>query len=71
MHNDLDKNAIIFQKILALNRSMGNENVLIVFVGGIFTPHKHHFKYVALLFEDKTKQKKMILITNRSLDFQA
>lgn len=51
MHNNLDENAIIFQKVLALNCSMGNKNVLIIFIAGVFTLHKYHFKDVPLLMK--------------------
>lgn len=53
MNIDFNENAVIFQKILTLNCSVGNENVLVIFIGGIFTPHKYHFEYVALLAESE------------------
>lgn len=55
MNNDFDKNTIIFKKLLIFNCSMGNENVLVIFVAGIITPNVHHFRYVTLL-EKQTKQ---------------
>lgn len=49
MNNDFDKNAIIFKKMLTLNCSMGNENVLVIFIAGVITLHKYHFRYITML----------------------
>lgn len=53
MHNDFDKNAVVFDKLLVLNGPMGNKNVLVVFIACVIAPHKNHFGYVSLLKDGK------------------
>lgn len=56
MNNDFDKNAVVFNKLLVFNRPMGNENILVVFIAGVITSHKNHFRYVPLLKNIKKRR---------------